>query len=551
MQRFRLTIAQRIWIGFGLLILVMLIYIFFANRSLRANQETEHQVNETMVPALDLLGDLYNAVYDTRMLTRNWVLSEKFSFRSEHMALRMLQEEKIPGIDEAIRSKMAMWDGASKQKYNHVMQLVNDSLIPQQRIIMQQLPDEASYSNSLLVYDLINRVGERGSIDRISNMALDSISGLMEHQKLVLQDAIRKVDRSFENFRSMLNLMTVLLIVGAVFIAFLIIGSIVRPMNFIRRVLHNMSLGILPDEDIPGGKDEIGQMSVALNGVVKALKGISDFSLQIGKGNFDSDFKPLSEKDILGNALLDMREELKIAALEQEKRHQEDEQRNWATQGMAKFGEILRQDNNNITEFSQNIISHLVQYLNANQGGFFLISTEDGNEQFIELQAFYAYNKKKYLEKKIRIGEGLVGRCVQEKATIYLTDIPKDYIKITSGLGGDNPRSLILVPLMMNEQVYGVIEIASFQAFEPYQIEFMEKLAASIASTVSAVQINMQTAQLLEQSRQHTEEMLAQEEEMRQNMEELRATQEQSARREEMLEKKVKELTARLEELKK
>ncbi len=131
MQRFRLTIAQRIWIGFGLLILAMLIYIFFANRSLRTNQETEHQVNESMVPAIDLLGDLYNAVYDTRMLTRNWVLSEKYSFRSERTGLRALQEEKIPGIDQALRNRISTWDKASRQKYNHVMQLVNDSLLPQ------------------------------------------------------------------------------------------------------------------------------------------------------------------------------------------------------------------------------------------------------------------------------------------------------------------------------------------------------------------------------------------------------------------------------------
>ena len=77
-----------------------------------------------------------------------------------------------------------------------------------------------------------------------------------------------------------------------------------------------MSKGILPPENIPEGKDEIGQMSKALNSLVGGLKAISNFSLQIGKGNFESDFQPLSEQDILGNALITMREELKKAALE-------------------------------------------------------------------------------------------------------------------------------------------------------------------------------------------------------------------------------------------
>lgn len=290
------------------------------------------------------------------------------------------------------------------------------------------------------------------------------------------------------------------------------------------------------------GHDEIGQMFAVLNKLINRLKTLSNFSVEIGKGKFESELESLSEKDLLGNSLINMREELKKAAVEEEKRRLEDEKRNWVTQGIAKFGDILRQNNDNMEELSYNVISELVQYLEANQGGLFLINNNNEDDLFIELIACHAYDRRKFLKKRIEMKEGLAGRCVQEKGSIYLTEIPEDYIYITSGLGGSNPRSLLLVPMLLNEEIFGVIEIASFKFFEDYQIDFVEKIGESIASTFSGVRINFKTTLLLEQTKQQTEEMQAQEEEMRQNLEELIATQEQSARREEELKKALHEL---------
>jgi len=145
--------------------------------------------------------------------------------------------------------------------------------------------------------------------------------------------------------------------------------------------------------------------------------------------------------------------------------------------------------------------------------------------------AAYAYEKRKYMEKSIHKGEGLIGEVFQEGEMVYMTEVPDDYVHITSGLGDANPKSILLVPLKLNEEIYGVVELASFTKFEPYKIEFVERLGESIASTFAAVKTTKQTQTLLKESIQLSEQMKAQEEEMRQNLEELVATQEEAQRK--------------------
>ncbi len=323
-----------------------------------------------------------------------------------------------------------------------------------------------------------------------------------------------------------------LIILGTVI--YFVAQNITNPIEKVTLQLNNLSKGIIKDDmklNISTG-DEIEQMAHALNTSIEELKKKNEFARKLGKGELGHDFEITHEEDELGKSLVDMRDSLKKAREEEEKRKVEDEKRRWVNEGLAKFADILRQNNDNLEELSYSIIKNLVEYLDANQGGIFIINDEDENNVVYELKAAYAYNRRKYLEKQIQPGEGLIGNCTLEKKTIYMTDLPEDYINITSGLGNSNPRSLLIVPLKTEEEVLGVVEIASFKEMEKYQIEFVEKVGESIASTISSVRINLKTSELLEKSQQQAEEMSAQEEEMRQNMEELQATQEESSRRE-------------------
>jgi len=248
------------------------------------------------------------------------------------------------------------------------------------------------------------------------------------------------------------------------------------------------------------------------------------FTEALSEGNYNA---KLQAYDAFGQSLLALRNRLLENREEQQKRDEEDKQQNWTTEGLAKFGDILRTDrDSNLDNRAYQIISHLVNYLGANQGGLFIKDDAEDQQHYFKLLAAYAYNRKKYLHKNILLGEGLVGATAQEKKTTYLTDIPENYVNITSGLGEATPKSLLIVPLKIEQEVFGVVELASFNAFAPYQIAFVEKVGENIASTISNLQMANRTEKLLTQSQQQAEELAAQEEELRQNMEEMQATQE-------------------------
>ncbi|MFO7827623.1 MAG: cache domain-containing protein [Bacteroidales bacterium] len=310
--------------------------------------------------------------------------------------------------------------------------------------------------------------------------------------------------------------------------------NITNPVIRVTETLKNLAKGKIDESMIMdvNTKDEVGEMTLALNTSIKGLNKKAEFANQIGSGNIDLKLDLLSSEDKLGKSLNEMRENLKRARDEEEKRKFEDQKRRWANEGLAKFADLLRQNNNDLSLLSMNIIKNLVHYLEINQGGLFMINDQDKSNIVLELLAAFAFDREKYFTKQVELGEGLVGTCALEKQTIYITEIPQNYVQIVSGLGGSNPNSLLLVPLKFENEVLGVIELASFNTFEKHEIEFAESVAESIASTLRSVQININTSELLERSQQQAEEMAAQEEEMRQNMEELQATQEEATRRE-------------------
>ena len=208
----------------------------------------------------------------------------------------------------------------------------------------------------------------------------------------------------------------------------------------------------------------------------------------------------------------------------------EDDQRNWVSEGLAKFGDILRIPFEKMEDFAYNIISYLVKYMDVNQGGFFLVEQENGQEKYFDLKASYAYDRRKFADKKIQWGEGIIGTCAMERQSVYMTDLPERYLEITSGIGQSPPDHLLIVPLLVQDEVLGIIELASFNPIPDFEIGFVESIAESTSITLSSLRGNIRTASLLKESQNQAEALAMQEEKMRQGMEQLKQTQEQAAK---------------------
>ncbi|MGD1894980.1 MAG: GAF domain-containing protein [Cyclobacteriaceae bacterium] len=252
------------------------------------------------------------------------------------------------------------------------------------------------------------------------------------------------------------------------------------------------------------------------------------------------------EAEQRNQVLLKQQEENAQKTKELEAAQAEERKRQWAAEGVAQISEIVRNTGAEDNLYDQ-LITSTVKYMSSNQGGLFVVD-RSSNEVAIQLVACYAYERKKFLEKTISPGEGLIGQAYLEGEYLHFTEIPADYVNITSGLGQATPTSLLIVPLKVNEEVEGLLELAGFREFEEHEIEFLQRLGEVMASHIQNQRVMQQTQQLLAQAQEQGEEMRAQEEEMRQNMEELQATQEEMHRKEREYQTQIEKLKQELAE---
>ena len=525
MKKNSFSIGTKIFGGF-----IALIFIFSLNAviSILTINNTNQAIEETAQvsnPSAKALEDLMDLIVNSKMLITNWVYLP--NNQQDKDALKELQNFQYPALKNRLSALTAHWKETEEKQQLDSIFTSFEQLIDIEKEIMASLVSFQDYEDPMVKLFAENRI-EDEVLPHVSNLEarLSAISDVKRQEAEAAQTSIITSSVNLRRLNIILGLVTVAL--GLV-IAFSLNRNITRPISYVKDTVVELSKGQLPGKDSQKtqkfSRDEVGEMAQAVDGLVNGLRATSDFAEDIGVGNYTAEFNPLSEQDVLGNALINMRDNLRRVSEEDQKRH-------WATEGTALFGELLRQNSGSVKELTTTVLTKLIEYMHANQGGIFVVQEDDSSDDpYMTLEACYAWDREKYVEQKIYRGEGLAGQAWLEKDTLYFTDVPEEYITIVSGLGEANPTSILIVPLMVNEEVFGVVEMASFETYQPHEIEFMKKIAESIAATIATARINSKTQKLLNESTEMTEQMQSQEEEMRQNMEELQATQEEMNRK--------------------
>ncbi len=340
---------------------------------------------------------------------------------------------------------------------------------------------------------------------------------------------LKSINRDANKLTQIAVILAIIGLILIIIISTFLINSIIKPLGNAVDALEKIS-----EFDISkayklkvSNLDELGKIERSINNLIDSLSEIRNFTQSIAEGNLDVEYTPKSNKDVIGTSLIQMQRNLKIAKLEDEKRQEEEKIQRWAIEGEAKIGEILRDYSQTPEELYYQIISFLVKYTDSVQGALFIVDKE---QKIIKLVAAYAYDRKKFFEKEIPFGVGLIGRSFIEGESLYITNVPKGYSSISSGLGEQEPRSVLIAPLKFNDEIFAIVELDTFKDYKPYVRNFVEKVGINIASTIANSIIGQQTRELVKELQEQSEMMKIQEKELRKNIEKLKTSKDEIKR---------------------
>jgi HAMP domain-containing protein/signal transduction histidine kinase/DNA-binding response OmpR family regulator len=257
--------------------------------------------------------------------------------------------------------------------------------------------------------------------------------------------------------------------------------------------------------------DNVNQLAANLTTQVRA---IAEVATAVTKGDLTRSIKVEASGEVaaLKDNINEMIRNLKDTTLK-------NSEQDWLKTNLAKFSRML-QGQKDLLTVGRLILSELAPVVSAQHAVFYILDSSSDTPE-LSLLAGYAHQGQGKLGSRLGLGEGLVGQCALEKQKILLTNVPSDYIRISSGLGDAAPQNIIVLPVVFEGQVKGVLELASFERFNPTHQGFLDQLTESIGIVLNTIEANMRTEDLLKQSQSLARELGSRQEELQKTNQEL------------------------------
>jgi len=271
---------------------------------------------------------------------------------------------------------------------------------------------------------------------------------------------------------------------------------------------------------VPGAsgtwKDLTENVNQLAQNLTVQVRSISEVASAVTKGDLTRTIRveAKGELEALKDTINQMIANLKGTTL---RNHEQD----WLKSNLAKFAQMLQgqRDRNAV---ANKVLSELAELVNARYGAFYILEQPEGAEEAkLRLFAGYAQKSRKLIDQEFSLSEGLVGQCATDKERIRLANVPNEYLQISSGIGNAAPIDLVILPVLFEDNVKAVIELASFESFNDTHIDFLDQLTESIGIVLNNIETNTRTEELLTQSQSLAGELSAQQEELRRANDEL------------------------------
>lgn len=307
-MNFKFTIGRKIGLGFGILIFMTIVAFVLTQITLNESRSKTDKVTEIYTPSVSALKELNLMIVQSHMLISNWVFIQSGADNPDKQKLQFLIMRDYPALRKRVIKISKNWSAEEKMSITSIFNSI-DALFTTHNSIMMELNSFEAYEDATVLFP-IKPLFDGGEIDLPTKNILEKLSTLIEVQQENAKSVTTDMLSSFEFLSSVVRNLGMLLLFGGILIALLTVRTIVNPIRELKKILLSMGKGVLPAERIKDRNDEIGEMSVALNGLVEGMRGTTDFAHEVGSGNFTSYYKPLSEQDNLGHALLKMRKDL-------------------------------------------------------------------------------------------------------------------------------------------------------------------------------------------------------------------------------------------------